>query len=135
MGEQSAARATSFAAFGSTPVATLNRVELPDRTVATPRVPLPRTPLRTVVHVAPVDADGLRSVQVITTMWGITLAGLLPFYPTLQSAGREWWIWVCSAGLGIGLLGIDHLRRRRDSGHETGPGTSPGTSTGRRRAL
>ena len=32
---------------------------------------------------------------------------------TLTDTGRTWWLWTCMAGLGLGLFGIDHCRRRR----------------------
>ena len=67
-----------------------------------------------VAQVAPVDVDGVRTVEVGTAVWGLALVMLLPFYGWLQETGRVWWIWTCCAGLGLGLLGIEYCRRRRD---------------------
>ncbi|MFC6154264.1 DUF2530 domain-containing protein [Nocardioides yefusunii] len=89
-----------------------------------------------VVEIQPLDADGVRTAEVGTALWGIALLGMLPFYSTLQASGRVWWIWVCSAGLGMGLLGIEYCRRRRDANRnaEVAEQTHSVTGGGRRRA-
>lgn len=65
-----------------------------------------------VAPVAPLDVDGVRTVAVGTALWLVGFLGLLPFYGTLDEAGRTWWLWTCLAGVGLGLFGIDFCRRR-----------------------
>lgn len=64
-----------------------------------------------VAPVAPLDVDGVRTVAVGTALWLVGFLGLLPFYGTLDEAGRTWWLWTCLAGVGLGLFGIDFCRR------------------------
>jgi hypothetical protein len=66
-----------------------------------------------VAPVAPLDVDGVRTVEVGTAVWLLAFIALLPFYGTLQDTGRTWWLWTCLTGLGLGLFGIDYCRRRR----------------------
>ena len=58
------------------------------------------------------DVNGIRTVQIGTIGWAIGAIALLPFYGRLQEDGHTWWIWVCVAGFGLGLVGLDFLRRR-----------------------
>lgn len=66
-----------------------------------------------VADVAPLDVDGVRTVEVGTALWLIGFLGLLPFYGRLEDAGNLWWLWTCLAGFGLGLLGLEYCRRRR----------------------
>lgn len=66
-----------------------------------------------VADVEPLDVDGVRTMQVGTALWLVAVVALLPFRGTLAEQGRSWWIWVCVAGFGLGLVGWDHCRRRR----------------------
>ena len=66
-----------------------------------------------VAPVAPLDVDGVRTVEVGTVLWLVGFLGLLPFYGTLAESGRTWWLWTCLAGVGLGLFGIEYCRRRR----------------------
>lgn len=66
----------------------------------------------TAVH--PLDVTGVRTVTVGVVLWFIAFVALLPFYSTLQSHGRGWWLWTCMAGFGLGLLGLEYCRRRRN---------------------
>lgn len=66
-----------------------------------------------VADVAPLDVDGVRTVEVGTLLWLFGFLGLLPFYGTLVDTGRTWWLWTCLAGFGLGLAGLDYTRRRR----------------------
>lgn len=66
-----------------------------------------------VADVDPLDLDGVRTIQVGTVVWLLGFLALLPFRDDLTEAGRSWWIWVCLAGFGLGLVGWDHCRRRR----------------------
>lgn len=68
-----------------------------------------------VADVAPLDVDGVRTVEVGTVLWLVGFVGLLPFYGTLAESGRTWWLWTCLAGFGLGLFGLDHCRRRRNA--------------------
>lgn len=63
----------------------------------------------------PLDVDGVRSVTVGTVLWVVALLALLPFRSRLEEAGNGWWLWTCLAGAGLGLLGIEYTRRRRDA--------------------
>lgn len=67
----------------------------------------------TVADVDPLDVDGVRTMQVGTTLWAVALLLLLPFRDQLQADGHLWWLWTCVAGLGLGLVGWQHCRRRR----------------------
>jgi len=48
-------------------------------------------------------------------LWAVAFVLLLPFYSQLRDAGRLWWLWTCVAGFGLGLVGWDHVRRRRNA--------------------
>jgi len=78
--------------------------------------------------VQPLDVTGVRTVTVGTVLWVIAFVALLPFYSTLEEHGRAWWLWVCPAGFGLGLLGLEYCRRRRNKASrlpEQEPETSP----------
>lgn len=50
-----------------------------------------------------------------TAVWALVGLVLLVFFrDTLVAEQREWWLWTCLAGVGIGLLGWAYCRRRRD---------------------
>lgn len=63
----------------------------------------------------PVDVDGVRTVLVGTVMWLVALVVVLVMRDDLAESGREWWVWTCVAGVGLGLLGYAYTRRRRDA--------------------
>lgn len=63
----------------------------------------------------PLDVDGVRSVTVGTVLWVIAFLVLLTMRGRLEDEGRSWWLWTCLAGAGLGLLGIEYTRRRRDA--------------------
>jgi Protein of unknown function (DUF2530) len=78
--------------------------------------------------VQPLDVTGVRTLAVGAVLWAIAFFALLPFYPTLQKHDHGWWLWTCSAGFGLGLLGLDYCRRRRNrlaAEPEQEPETSP----------
>jgi hypothetical protein len=80
------------------------------------------TPREARVSPQPVESDGVRIVVVGTVLWVVALGVLLVFHDRLSDNGRGWWIWVCVAGAGLGLIGIPYMRRyqsrvRRDSDH------------------
>ncbi|MPZ62870.1 MAG: DUF2530 domain-containing protein [Propionibacteriales bacterium] len=71
-------------------------------------------PLLVKAHVEPLDVDGVRTVAIGTAAWMVAFLALLPFYGTLVDTGRSWWLWTCVAGFGLGLLGLEYCRRRRN---------------------
>ena len=66
-----------------------------------------------VADVEPLDVDGVRTVQVGTAVFFVAFLGLLPFYGRLEDNGHTWWLWMCLAGMGLGLFGLEYCRRRR----------------------
>ena len=66
-----------------------------------------------VAQVEPLDVDGIRTVGIGSGLWLVALLALLPFYATLESSGRLWWLWTCLAGFGFGMVGLEYCRRRR----------------------
>jgi hypothetical protein len=67
-----------------------------------------------VAHVDPLDVDGTRTVAVGALLFLVAFVVLLPFHDRLEAAGKAWWQWTCLAGLGLGLVGWDYCRRRRN---------------------
>ncbi len=67
-----------------------------------------------VADVEPLDVDGTRTVAVGTVLWLVAFVLLLPFTGRLAEAHRLWWLWTCLAGFGLGVLGWDYCRRRRN---------------------
>lgn len=70
-----------------------------------------------VAEVEPMDVDGVRTMTVGTVIWGIVAVALLPFLGNLESSGRMWWMWTAVAGFGLGLIGVEYCRRRRNALH------------------
>ena len=68
-----------------------------------------------VADVEPLDVDGVRTVEVGVALWVVGFVALLPFYGRLRDAGHGWMLWTCAAGAGLGLLGLEHCRRRRSA--------------------
>ncbi|HWM73354.1 MAG TPA: DUF2530 domain-containing protein [Nocardioides sp.] len=66
-----------------------------------------------VADVEPLDVDGVRTVQVGTAVFFVAFLALLPFYGRLEDDGHTWWLWMCLAGMGLGLFGLEYCRRRR----------------------
>jgi hypothetical protein len=66
-----------------------------------------------IAPVEPLDVDGVRTVQVGTGLFLLGFLGLLPFYGRLEESGRTWVLWMCLAGVGLGLLGTEYCKRRR----------------------
>ena len=63
----------------------------------------------------PFETDAVKVAVVGTVLWAVAFVALLPFSGRLADDGRGWWVWTCLAGFGIGLLGIEYCRRRRDA--------------------
>jgi len=68
-----------------------------------------------VAEVEPMDVDGVRTMTVGTIIWAVTTVALLPFLGSLEEQGRTWWLWTSLAGFGLGLIGIEYCRRRRNT--------------------
>lgn len=66
-------------------------------------------------NVEPLDVDGVRTVALFTVMWGVAFVVLAVQRSTLKANGTEWWLWTCLAGVGLGLLGLEYTRKRRDA--------------------
>ena len=71
-----------------------------------------------VADVDPLDVDGVRTVAVGTALWLVAFVLLLPFAGRLAETDRVWWLWTCLAGFGLGVIGWDYCRRRRNRRHE-----------------
>ncbi|WP_246456282.1 DUF2530 domain-containing protein [Nocardioides mesophilus] len=67
-----------------------------------------------IADVDPLDVDGVRTVAVGTVLWLVAFVLLLPFSGRLAENDRSWWLWTCLAGFGLGVLGWDYCRRRRN---------------------
>lgn len=65
-----------------------------------------------VADVQPLDVTGVRTVAVGTVLFLVAGLGLLPFQGWLEEHDREWWLWTCAAGFGLGLFGFTYCRRR-----------------------
>ena len=61
----------------------------------------------------PEQSDAVLPVTVGTALWAVSFIALLPFRSRLQADGTDWWLWVCLAGFGLGVLGSLWVRRRR----------------------
>jgi Protein of unknown function (DUF2530) len=65
--------------------------------------------------VRPLDVDGVRTVAVGTVLWAVAFGVLAIFRDTLDEQGIGWLLWTCLAGVGLGLLGLEYTRKRRDA--------------------
>ncbi|THV14835.1 DUF2530 domain-containing protein [Nocardioides caeni] len=66
-----------------------------------------------IAPVEPLDVDGVRTVQVGTVVFLVAFVALLPFYGRLEEEGQTWLLWMCLTGVGLGLLGVEYCKRRR----------------------
>ena len=57
----------------------------------------------------PLEVDDVRLVAAGCAVWLVALVVVL----FAQGPGR--WAWTCLAGFGLGLLGVEYCRRRRDA--------------------
>jgi hypothetical protein len=78
--------------------------------------------------VEPLDVDGTRTVAVGAVLWLVAFVLLLPFYGRLSEDDHTWWLWTCLAGFGLGVIGWDYCRRRRN--RRTGSDVGPDVRTG-----
>ncbi len=65
--------------------------------------------------VRPFDVDGVRTVAIGTVLWAVAFGVLAMFRDDLDEQGMGWWLWTCLAGVGLGLLGLEYTRKRRDA--------------------
>lgn len=63
-------------------------------------------------EVRPLDVDGVAAVAVGTAVWAVLAVAALLLRDRLAAAGHDWWLWVCVAGVGLGLLGLPLVIRR-----------------------
>jgi hypothetical protein len=66
-------------------------------------------------QVHPFDVDGVRTVAVGTVLWAAAFVLLALNRASLDEQGLGWWLWTCLAGVGLGLLGLEYTRKRRDA--------------------
>jgi len=66
-------------------------------------------------QVQPFDVDGVRTVAVGTVLWAAAFVMLALNRGRLDEQGLGWWLWTCLAGVGLGLLGLEYTRKRRDA--------------------
>ncbi len=76
-----------------------------------------------VAPVKPLDVTGVRTVLVGTALFLVAGIACLFVRDWLEESGREWWLWTCVAGFGLGVFGYDYCRRRARH-HEDPGGTS-----------
>jgi len=63
--------------------------------------------------VGPLDTDGVAAIAIGTAIFAAAFVVALFFSKTLIERDSTWWIWVCAAGFGLGLLGTGYVTRRR----------------------
>ncbi|MGH8840951.1 MAG: DUF2530 domain-containing protein [Jiangellaceae bacterium] len=66
-------------------------------------------------QVHPFDVDGVRTVAVGTVLWAAAFVILALNRGSLDEQGLGWWLWTCLSGVGLGLLGLEYTRKRRDA--------------------
>jgi Protein of unknown function (DUF2530) len=67
-----------------------------------------------VAEVEPLDVDGVRTIAIGSVAWIVAFVAMLPFIGTLRDHDRLSWLWICIAGFGLGLIGVEYCRRRRN---------------------
>jgi hypothetical protein len=67
-----------------------------------------------VAEVEPLDVDGVRTVAIGSVAWIVAFVAMLPFIGTLRDHDKLSWLWICIAGFGLGLIGLEYCRRRRN---------------------
>ena len=73
----------------------------------------PRKPECDTASAEPLDTDGVAAIAIGTAMFAIGLVVTVLFSKTLIERDSSWWIWVCAAGFGLGLVGTVFAARRR----------------------
>ena len=72
----------------------------------------------------PIGTDDRRTVLVGTIAWVVAGLALIPYAGRLIDTGRGWWFLTCATGVGLGLIGLDVIRRARL--RPGGPPPAPG---------
>lgn len=65
-----------------------------------------------ITEVEPLDVTGVRTVTAGTVLFAVAALMLFAFRGRLEDADRAWWLWVCVAGFGLGMFGVQYCRRR-----------------------
>jgi hypothetical protein len=58
----------------------------------------------------PLEANDQLVIGAITAGWAAALGVMLVIYGQLRPADR-WWVWICVAGVGLGLFGLWYMPR------------------------
>ncbi len=59
----------------------------------------------------PLRTDDRATILVGIALWVVALVVTLVLHGRLAADGRSWWTWTALAGIGLGILGLDYLRR------------------------
>ena len=59
------------------------------------------------------ETDDVAIVTLGTVLWALSLVAALVLRDRLDDQGRDSWVWVATAGLLLGLVGLRQVRRRR----------------------
>ena len=95
-------RGFTHAAYGGDNLKTVT--ESASSEEATKQMPVPK----------PLDVDGVSAVIFGIVAWAVALVVLLLFFRhSLSAHGATWWLWVCVAGIGLGLVALPYVLRRR----------------------
>ena len=60
---------------------------------------------------APLRTNDRATVLAGIGLWAVALVATLVFHGRLAADGRGWWTWTALAGIGLGVAGLDYLRR------------------------
>ncbi len=59
----------------------------------------------------PLRTDDRATILVGIGAWVVALVVTLVLHDRLAAGGRGWWTWTALVGIGLGLVGLDYLRR------------------------
>jgi hypothetical protein len=62
----------------------------------------------------PLESDDVAVVAAGTALWALGLVAAVVLRGPLAAAGNGSWVWVCAAGVFLGLVGLRHVHRRRE---------------------
>jgi hypothetical protein len=71
------------------------------------------------------ETDDVRIVALGTALWVIALVATIVFHDRLAEHDNGDWVWVALAGVFLGLIGLRHVRRRRETPSPDSPPPSP----------
>lgn len=72
----------------------------------------------------PVQKSSLPPIVILLVAWAAAFIVLLLNRARLAASGAEHWVWVCAAGVGLGLIGFAVVVRRERRGKRTRPAKS-----------